>query len=84
MTGGPFVCTPNFYEDAASYLWRFDAVTQKYVAVNSVAQAADLNPIGYDAQNNYIYGVSGSGLYQIGSRKRDRHRDPDQRFWDQR
>ena len=67
MTGAPFVCTPNFYEEAASYLWGFDAVTQTYVAINSSPQAVDLNPIGYDTLDNYIYGVGGSEVYQIGS-----------------
>ncbi len=67
MTGAPFVCTPNFFEEAASYLWGFNAVTQTYVAVNSSPQAVDLNPIGYDTLNNYVYGVGGSEVYQVGS-----------------
>ena len=67
MTGGPFVCMPNFYQENSSYLWRFNAITGTYVHVNSTAQAESLNGIGYDTNNNYIYGVGGTEIYQVGS-----------------
>jgi hypothetical protein len=67
MTGAPFVCTPDFYQANSGYLWRFDAVAQTYVKLNTVAQTASLNGIGYDSNNNYIYGVNGSTIYQVGS-----------------
>jgi hypothetical protein len=67
MTGGPFVCTPEFYQENSSYLWSFDALTGTFVKVNSTAQAENLNGIGYDTTNNYIYGVGGTEIYQVGS-----------------
>jgi hypothetical protein len=67
MTGGPFVCTPNFYEETGNYLWQFDAVTHQYVQVDTTAQPTNLNPVGYDTVNNYIYGIGGGQIYQIGS-----------------
>ena len=67
MTGAPFVCTPNFYEETGNYLWQFNAVTRQFVAVNSTLQPTNLNPIGYDTVNNYIYGIGGTTIYQIGA-----------------
>ena len=67
MTGAPFDCTPDFYQANSSFLWRFDAVSQTYVKINATAQATSLNGIGYDSNNNYIYGVGGSQIYQVGS-----------------
>ncbi|MGA2528770.1 MAG: Ig-like domain-containing protein [Acidimicrobiales bacterium] len=67
MTGGPFACMPAFYQENSGYLWSFDATTGTYVKINSAAQAESLNGIGYDTNNNYIYGVGGSTIYQVGS-----------------
>ena len=67
MSGGPFACTPNFYQENASYLWKFNAVTGTYVKIDSTAQTEALNGIGYDTTNNYVYGVGGSTIYQVGS-----------------
>ena len=67
MMGAPFVCMPAFYQENSSYLWTFDAVTGNYVKINSTAQPESLNGIGYDTNNNYIYGVGGSTIYQVGS-----------------
>jgi hypothetical protein len=67
VTGGPFTCTPDFYQVNGDYLWRFDALDGTYVKVNSTPQATALNGIGYDDQDNYIYGVGGSTLYQVDS-----------------
>ena len=76
LTGGPFVCTPNFYQENSSFLWKFNPATQTYAKVNLSAQATSLNGIGYDTQNNYLYGVGGSHhLSDWVRRKRDRRRD---------
>jgi outer membrane protein OmpA-like peptidoglycan-associated protein len=67
MSGAPFVCTPDFYQENSSYLWRFNAVTGTYVHVGSTAETTSLNGIGYDTLNNYIYGVGSSTIYEVGS-----------------
>jgi hypothetical protein len=64
MTGAPFVCTPNFYEEAAGFLWSFDAVSQEYVQVSAAVQPVSLNAAGYDTLNNYIYAVGGTQIYE--------------------
>ena len=67
VSGAPFTCTPDFYQVNGDFLWRFDALDGSYAKVNATAQATALNGIGYDAQDNYIYGVGGSTLYQVDS-----------------
>ena len=75
MSGAPLVCGPNFYEETGPasgtpYLWRYDPISSAYVEVNpSANQSVDLNPIGYDALNNYIYGDTGTGgaIYEVGA-----------------
>ncbi len=67
VSGAPFTCSPDFYQANGDYLWKFDALNGTYVKVNATAQATSLNGIGYDEENNYVYGVGGSTLYQVDS-----------------
>jgi hypothetical protein len=66
MTGGPFVCTPDFYQSNQSYLWRYNVVAQAYQKIDSSPEPGTMT-LGYDATNNYLYGIFGSDIYQIGS-----------------
>ncbi|HEY8081281.1 MAG TPA: hypothetical protein VIE15_04255, partial [Acidimicrobiales bacterium] len=66
-SGAAFTCQPDLYQENSSFLWRFDGASASFIKVNSSAQPTSLNGIGYDSVNNYIYGIGGSTLYQVGA-----------------
>jgi hypothetical protein len=52
-----------------NYTWEFSPTTNAYVKIDSTAQPTQLNGLGYDALNNYLYSMDSSGgpLFQIGA-----------------
>ncbi len=63
-TGGPLVCSATLYEANGGYLYAFDATTDTFTKVDTTA-GTNLNGIGFNTQNDYIYGWSGSNLYEV-------------------
>lgn len=54
--GGPFVCQPGFYQVISGQLKELNPVTGAYQAVG--VTNGTYNAIGYDTQDNYLYGIS--------------------------
>lgn len=66
--GGSFSCTSTVYAVIGSQFYSFGYSTgsSAYVFTKiGSAMATTLNGIGYDDQDNYIYGWAGSNLYKI-------------------
>lgn len=67
VTGGqPFTCSPNFYQFATAGLFKLQT-TPSFVFSAVTSSSARLNSIGWNPDDNYIYGLGTSGLYRIAS-----------------
>ena len=64
---GAFSCTPAFYQvsgTGSGGLYSYNIASNSFTRIGSGA-VASINGLGYDTADNYLYGVSGSTLYQI-------------------
>jgi VCBS repeat-containing protein len=59
-TPGPFTCSSDFYQEIDGQLKLLNPVSGQYTNIGSQA-SFDYNAIGYDTQNNYIYGIEEGG-----------------------
>ena len=57
---GPFTCSSNFYQVISGQLKLLDPLTGQYSNIGSTA-GFDYNAIGYNTQDNYIYGIQEDG-----------------------
>ncbi len=64
--GTPFVCSSNFYQVISGQLKLLDPSTGAYTDIGT-AQADSYNAIGYNALDNYIYGIKTSVTDGIGA-----------------
>lgn len=66
--GAPFVCNTNFYQVSATaaqlYVYSLSANKFSTLGANTTS---GLNGLGYNAQNNYMYVMKGTTLYEIDS-----------------
>jgi uncharacterized repeat protein (TIGR02543 family) len=69
--GPAFACTPDFYQVSAGYMYKYLVSGNTYVRMDPNATVlTGLNAIGFNGfpgGDDYIYGLIGSSLYQIGS-----------------
>ena len=64
---GAFTCTPSFYQVSSTgsgALYSYSIAGNAFTRIGSGA-VSSINGLGYDTADNYLYGVSGSTLYQI-------------------
>jgi hypothetical protein len=62
---GPFTCTSDFYQVSAGAIYKYSVATNTYTVMPGSTTVANLNNMGYNTADNYLYAVSGSTLYKI-------------------
>ncbi len=59
----PFTCTGNIYQVQRGQLRIFDAISSTYVDIGS--DGSNYNAIGYNQNDNFLYGIKNEKLIQI-------------------
>jgi uncharacterized repeat protein (TIGR02543 family) len=64
---GPFTCTSDFYQVSNGDMYQYSVATNTYTKMAGSSNVSNLNAIGYNTADNYIYGIASSQLYKISS-----------------
>ena len=66
VVGSAFTCNSTFYQSSTTAFNSYDATTNRFTQIVGSIWTV-LNGIGWDTDDNYIYGVSGTHLYKVDS-----------------